>query len=88
MELQKEIPFYDIKLGNFFPYAYHEGIVGNGDRASHILNFRTDACEWLVSYLGCFIPGKTSLLHTEEKVGWAAVDQYILEKRKVLGCLA
>jgi hypothetical protein len=32
--------------------------------------------------------GKISLLITEEKAGLAAVDQYILEKRKVLGCLA
>jgi hypothetical protein len=32
--------------------------------------------------------GKMSLLLTEEKAGWAAVNQYILEKRKVLGCLA
>jgi hypothetical protein len=32
--------------------------------------------------------GKMSLLLTGERAGWAVVDQYILEKRRVPGCLA
>jgi len=50
--------------------------MGNGDTASHILNFRTDTCKWLVSYLGYFSLGENVSV-THWRGGWMDCSQSV-----------
>lgn len=88
VELQKEIPFYHIKLSKFFLVHTMKAYWGMEIRLHTFLTSELTHVSFWSHTWAVLSLGKMFCYSLKRRLGGAAVDQFILEKRKVLGCLA